>query len=230
MNHRALGSVLLLLLSGSAGCSSIHSDAVRSLIDIETEKIGQARRNSAEFVKATDQAIASWEKSVQALSDSLQNQKRAATLHALTFSANQTLATKTGIHAHAASYLLSEVYLADRMGLEQAVLDQFTEDYQALRVLARQIQDSWVAMEKTQKEVAAFADRTFLASVDANLVRALIVEFGGDTEAIDQVLKRSTQVNEALKKASGLGILGSDGLPTQLVIQDVVNLLERIKK
>jgi hypothetical protein len=222
---------LVLLIFGVLGCASIQSRAVRTLIDVETEKVGQAGKNSEDFVKASDRAIDNWKESVEALSSALQKQRAVESVHSLVFSANRDIETKTGIEAHAATYLIGELYLAERMGLEQAVLDQFNEDYQALKKLAKQIRESWKALAKTQKEVAAFADGTFLRTLDPDFARALIVEFGGDPESIDDVLVRSRQVNEALKKASGSGLLGgSDSSRPQTVTGEVINLLERIKK
>ncbi len=221
----------VIVISCVLGCSSIHSGAVRDLIKIETEKIDQASTNTNEFIVGTDKAIAAWETSVAALSESLQNQKTIESVHALIFSANQNIATKIGVDAHAAGYLIGELYLADRMGLEQVVRDQFTEDFKTLKELAEQINASWVALKKTQKEIDTYSNKSFLASVDAKLMSALLVEFGGDTDTIDEVLKRSHQVNEALKKASGLGLLeGLDSGRAQTVMEDVVNLLGRVKE
>lgn len=236
LNHirSAPGKLIMLavvVIFSVLGCASIHSDAVRDLSDVETEKIGQARKNAKEFIKATDQAIEKWKKSVEALNDALQSQRRVESVHTLVFSANQNIETKDGVDAHAATYLIGEVYLADRMGLDQAVLYQFEEDFKTLKALTKQINDSWTALDKTQKEIDTFADKSSLASVDPKVMRALIVEFKGDIEVIDKVLKRSKQVNEALKKASGLGILeGLDSGRAQTVIEDVINLLERVKE
>ena len=220
----------IVMIFGNLGCSSIHSQAVRDLIDIETEKISQADTNAEEFVKATDQSIKSWKNSVEQLSGALQKQKTIESVHALVFSANQNISTKKGVDAHAAGYLIGELYLSDRMGLEQTVIDQFDEDYKALTNLAKQIRESWAALKKTQKEIDDFANRSFLATVDADLARELIVEFGADKETIDGVLKRSKQVNKIIMKASSQGLLqGIDSGRAHMVTEDVVNLLERIK-
>lgn len=221
----------VVMIFSVLGCTSIHSNAVRNLIEVETEKIGEAKKNAKEFVKATDQAIEEWEKSVKALNNTLQNQRKVESVHTLVFSANQNIEMKDGVDAHAATYLIGEVYLADRMGLDQAVLDQFEEDLETLKALSKQISDSWTAIDKTQKEIDTFADKSSMASVDPELMRTLIVEFKGDIEVIDKVLKRSKQVNDALKKASGLGILeGVNSGRAQTVIEDVINLLERVKE
>jgi hypothetical protein len=224
-------ALLILLPSCLLGCSSIQSDTVRTLIEVEAQKISEAKKNSAAFVEATDKAVDTWQNSVKELSKSFQNQRTVDSKHSKVFSSNQNIETKTGVDAHAATYLIGQLYLTDRMGLEQAVLDQFAEDHRALKKLAQQVNDSWTALEKTQKEIAAFSQRTFITTVDANLVRALVMEVGEDSEAIDKILTRSKQVNDAIKKASGLGLLeGSLAGRTQLVSEDVVNLLERVKK
>ena len=66
--------------------------------------------------------------------------------------------------------------------------------------------------------------------LDADLAKALVVEFAGDSEMIDDTLRRSRQVNEALKKAPGLGLLErQDGGPAQTGIRDLLNLLANTK-
>ena len=220
----------LMLILGSLGCTSISSQAVHTLIGIETEKISQASTNAEEFVKSTDLAINAWKESVESLNAALQNQKKVESVHSLIFSSNQNLATKTGVDAQAAGYLIGQLYLAERMGFEQAVLDQFNEDFAALKKLAMQINNSWKALQITHKEVNAFSERSFWATMDASLMRSLIVEFGGDTEEIDLVLTRSRQVNATLKKASNLGLMGGqDSRRLQTGMGDIVDVLERIK-
>ena len=208
----------------------IHSQAVHTLIGIEGEKVSQASTNAEEFVKSTDLAINAWKESVESLNAALQNQKRIESVHSLIFSSNKSIATTTSVDAHAAGYLIGQLYLADRMGLEQVVLDQFNEDFKALKKLAMQINNSWKALEKTHKEVNSFSERYFLATMDANLMRSLIVEFGGDTEEIDLVLARSRQVNATLKKASTLGLMGGqDTRRLQTGMGNIVDVLGRIK-
>jgi hypothetical protein len=219
-----------MLIFWALGCTSIHSQAVHTLIGIETEKISQASTNAEEFVKSTDLAINAWKESVESLNAALQNQKKIESVHSLIFSSNQSIASKTNVDAHATGYLIGQLYLADRMGLEQVVLDQFNEDFTALKKLARQINHSWKALERTHKEVNSFSERSFLATMDANLMRSLIVEFGGDTEEIDLVLTRSREVNATLKKASKLGLMaGQETRRLQTGMGDIVDVLERIK-
>jgi len=220
----------LFLIFCLLGCSSIQSKSVRTLIDLETERIGAATKNAEEFIQATNQATDAWKTSIQALNESLENQKKIESAHSLVFSANQSIATKTGVDAHAAAYLIGGIYLAARLGLEQAVLDQFEQDFKALKKLAEQINKSWGALKKTQNEVRTFANQSFVATVDADLAKALVVEFAGDSEMIDDTLRRSRQVNEALKKAPGLGLLErQDGGPAQTGIRDLLNLLANTK-
>ena len=220
----------LFLIFCLLGCSSIQSKSVRTLIDLETERIGAATKNAEEFIQATNQATDAWKTSVKALNESLENQKKIESAHSLVFSANQNIATKTGVDAHAAAYLIGGIYLAARLGLEQAVLDLFEQDFKALKKLAEQINKSWGALKKTQNEVRIFANQSFVATVDADLAKALVVEFAGDSEMIDDTLRRSRQVNEALKKAPGLGLLErQDGGPAQTGIRDLLNLLANTK-
>jgi hypothetical protein len=220
----------LLLIFSLGGCSSIQSKSVRTLIDIEAERIAAAGKNSEELIPATHRATDAWEKSIRALDRSLESQKRIESAHGLIFSANQNIAAKTGADAAAAGYLVGEIYLAERTGLEQAVLDQFDQDFKALKKLAEQINKSWAALKKTQNEVRAFASRSSLAAVDADLARALVVEFAVDSEAIDTALRRSRQVNDALKKAQGLGLAGkTDSGRAPAALQDFIRLLSSVK-
>jgi hypothetical protein len=220
----------LFLIFCLLGCSSIQSKSVRTLIDLETGRIGEASKNAEEFIQATNQATGAWKTSVKALDESLENQKKIESAHSLVFSANQNIVTKTGVDAQAAGYLIGGIYLADRSGLEQAVLDQFEQDFKALKKLAEQINKSWGALKKTQNEVRTFANQSFVATVDADLAKALVVEFARDSEMIDDTLRRSRQVNEALKKAPGLGLLEKeDSGRAQTAVQDLLNLLANIK-
>ncbi len=222
--------LFVLLLFSGFGCSSINSQSVRTLIDIQTREIDEASKNAAAFTKPTDQAIKSWTDSVSALNLALENQRKTESVNSLIFSANRTLATEAGVNAHAALYMIGQIYLKERTGLEQVVMDQFNEDYDALTKLAKQIGDSWKALQKTQKAVNDFSQRSSLATVDANVVRELIVDFKVDTAATDQVLARSSQVNDALKKASGFGLTqGAELGRTQSLIEDEMNLLQQIK-
>jgi hypothetical protein len=227
---RAFRLMPLLFIFCLLGCSSIQSQSVRTLINLETERIGVASKNSEEFIQATKQATDAWKESVKALDASLENQKKIESVHSLVFSANQNLAAKTGVDAQAAAYLIGGIYLADRAGLEQAVLDQFEQDFAALKKLAEQINKSWGALKKTQNEVRAFANRSFLATVDEDLARALVVEFAVDSETIDSALRRSRQVNDALKKAQGLGLVEKqDSGRASTALQDLINLLSSVK-
>ncbi|HVN22399.1 MAG TPA: hypothetical protein VMT71_00405 [Syntrophorhabdales bacterium] len=219
-----------LLLFTAFGCSSINSQSVRDLIHLQTEKIDQASKNAQTLTSGTEEAIKNWQKSVASLSGALENQRKIESVNSLIFSANRSLATEKGINAHASLYMIGQVYLKDRMGFEQTVLDQFDQDYGALRTLARQIGESWKALQKTQQAVDDFSQRSSLASVDTNLVRSLIIDFKGDTAAIDQVLIRSTQVNDALRKASGMGLpRGNELSGVQGLNEDLINLLQQIK-
>ena len=81
----------VVLIFSVLGCASIHSNAVRNLIELETAEIQEAQKNSNQFITNTDEAIKEWRKSVEELNNALQNQRKVESVHTLVFSANQNI-------------------------------------------------------------------------------------------------------------------------------------------
>lgn len=223
-------AVILLLLLSAFGCSSIHSNAVRSLIATEGEKLASASKGADAFVSATQSKTDNLMKSLQFLDDAIKKQNTSEMVHTLVFSANQNLHSKQGVDAHAATYLIGRLYLTEQAGLEKAVNDQFLADITTLQQQAEKIRQSWAALVNLHQKVAGFAGKSAFASVDPDFLAALAGEIPGASAQMDKVLRDSQQVNDLLKATLSFGGLKptSAQLP-QSQINDLLDLLERIK-
>ena len=223
--------LVLVLLGLSTGCASIHSDTVRDLIKVENQKISEATNNAKDFVQSTQQVTDAYESGVEELDKSRKELRKIESVHTFVFSSNQSIELKKGVDALAAGYLIGELYLREYSGLDQKVREQFAEDFAALRKAGQEIETSWNSLKDSHDEVVKFSQRTGLATVDAELVKALLVEFNADTEALDEIIKRSKQVNEALEKALEFDLANDYGLGrAQILNEDLLNLLEKIKE
>ncbi|HTL54682.1 MAG TPA: hypothetical protein VL361_03350 [Candidatus Limnocylindrales bacterium] len=224
-----IGLILLLLLP-ALGCSSIHSKAVRSLVAKEGEKLASSNKAADAFVSASQSKADAMMHALASLDSAIKKQNTSEMVHTLIFSANQNLHSKQGVDAHAATYLVGRLYLAEQAGLEKAVNDQFLADIAALQQQAQKIRQSWAALANLHQKVADFAQKSALASVDADFLAALAGEIPGASAELDKVLNDSQQLNNALKAALSFGGLNQAGtqLP-QSQINDLLDLLERIK-
>lgn len=226
--HLALAAAALLT---TAACSAVHSDAVRELIVIEGSKIDGATAEMKKFRTATQQRVAALKKGQADLDKSLKQLQASEHVHALIFSSNQNLTTKLGVDAHAVTYMIGQIYLSEHIGLEKKVRDQFEEDYRTLAALADRLDTSWQSIKKLHDEVDAFAKKSALATVDAALVKAVAEQVPGASPQLDSALKQARRVNEVLDKALSTRVLGGDTVqPVRSVTQDLIDLLERVKK
>jgi hypothetical protein len=215
---------------GLTGCSSIHSQAVRKLIDTESAKIQAAQAAAKTFTDATTNRVAALRSALAALDTALSQVQAAEHVHALVFSANQNLESKKGIDAYAAAYLIGSTYLTEQAGLEQAVRDQFTSDIAAFTAQARRIADSWQALAALQMQVQAYAQQSALASVDAEALAAAIAQIPGGSQEFDKILQQSEKVHAALDKALAAGVISSSAAAkVQPYTTDLMDLLERVK-
>jgi len=228
---RLLGLLVSVLFT--TACSAIHSDAVRELIALEGKKINDATAQMKAFRAATEERITSLTSARADVDQALKLQQAKEHEHALIFSSNQSWRAKTGGEAHDVAYMIGRVYLADHAGLDHKVRDQFDEDFLTLRALAAQLDTSWQSMQKLQAEVEAFARKSVLASVDAALVQAIAEQVPGGTDRLDASLKKARKVNDILEKALSAGVLGGGGETGPQVrsaTQDLIDLLERVKR
>jgi len=226
--HLALAAAALMT---TAACSAVHSDAVRQLIAVEGEKIDGATAETKKFRDATKQRVDALKTAQANLDKSLKQLQASEHVHALIFSSNQNLTTKSGVDAHAVTYMIGQIYLSEHIGLETKVADQFDEDYRTLETLAARLDTSWQSIKKLHDEVDAFAKKSALASVDAALVKAAAEQVPGASAQLDNALKQARRFNEALDKALSARVLGGDaGQRARSVSQDLIDLLERVKK
>lgn len=220
-----LSTVLLCL----TGCASIHSEAVRTLIEIEHKKVSDTKVKAKAFREQTDARVSSLETAVDRFDSSLQNLKKEEAKHALVFSSNQNLSTKRGVDAHAVAYLIGRIYVSDQLGLEQQVKDQFTADFAALKKLSKDIDESWTAIEELQGKVLEYSKRSGIASIDPEFVKAVLEEASIDTSSLDEVIKRSKKVNVVLKESFGTTGGQQTSAPATRTLEDVIDFLEKIR-
>lgn len=230
---RAVRSLALLgaVLAATTACSAVHSDAVRELIALEGQKIKAASTQVKTFRAETDERVQALAKARADLDVALRQQQASEHVHALVFGSNQNVRSKTGVDAHAVAYMIGQIYLAEHSGLEKTVREQFEADSQTLRTLAKRLDGSWQSIQKLHAEVERFAGRSGLASVDAALLRAVAEQVTGGTEQLDASLRKARHVNELLEKALATPALGGDrGGPIRSTTQDLIDLLDRVKR
>jgi hypothetical protein len=218
-------------LTTTAACSAVHSDAVRELIALEGQKITGATTEMKSFRAETDRRVKALQEAQANLDTAFKQQQASEHVHALIFSSNQNLSTKSGVDAHAVTYMIGQIYLSEHIGLEKKVRDQFDEDYRTLTTLAERLDTSWRSIQMLHGEVEAFAKKTALASVDAALLKAVAEQAPGASQQLDAALKQARKVNEVLDKVLGSRVLGGEKAEqVRSVTQDLIDLVERVKK
>ena len=229
--HRWLAFVSCLFLLPAIGCHSIHSRAVRDLIQAEGGKIDAAQTNVDAFQKETEDRIKRLEEARALLHESFKSLRMQEAKHQFVVSSYRNIAAKQGEAAYAAAYLVGGLYLAEYQGLEKKVWDQFEEDFCALRDTANALNDSWKGVATLHAELQRFAGKTALASVDPELVGAILDQSPRRSERILQVLDNSRSVNDALEEVVGAGIFRARALESaHTFTADFVGLLDRLKK
>src|SRR5262245_26822112 len=98
-------------LTMTAACSAVHSDAVRELLALEGQKINGATAEIKTFRAATEQRVEDLKKGQADLDRALKQQQASEHVHALIFSSNQNLTTKSGIDAHAVTYMIGQIVI-----------------------------------------------------------------------------------------------------------------------
>jgi hypothetical protein len=223
--------VSCLLLSAMVGCHSVHSGAVRDLIQAEGSKIDAAQTNADGFQKETEERIKQLEEARKLLHESFKSLQKQEAKHRFMMSSYRKMAQNRGEVAYAAAYLVGQYYLAEYQGLEKKVWDQFEEDFCALRDAANALNDSWKDVATLHAQVARFANKTALASVDPELVGAILQQSPRRSEELLRVLDNSRSVNDALEEVVGAGIFRARALErTHTFTADLVDLLDRLKK
>ncbi|NGZ08919.1 MAG: hypothetical protein CV088_05960 [Nitrospira sp. LK70] len=231
MIGRALVGTIGLILMSLVGCHSIHSDAVRELLQKEGAKIDAAQTNIDLFQKETEVRITFLEQARSSLHESFMALQAQEAKHQFVLSSYRNIAGKKDEAAYAAAYLVGQMYLTEYQGLEKALWDQFEEDFCGLRDTANALNDSWKRTATIQAQLKRYADQSALASVDPEFVSALIEQAPGQSERIREVLNRSRTVNDALEEVAGSRIIRLRALErTQTFTADLVDLLDKLKK
>ena len=220
-----------LLFIGTVGCNSIHSEAVRNLMQKEGTKIDAAQTNIDLFQKETEARIQFLEQARSSLHESFKALQAQEAKHQFVLSSYRNIANKKGEAAYAAAYLVGQMYLIEYQGLEKAVWDQFEEDFCGLRDTANALNDSWKRTAALHAQLKRYADKSALASVDPEFVAALVEQAPGQSERIMEILNHSRTVNDALEEVTGSRIIRSRTLQRgHTFTADLVDLLDRLKK
>ena len=232
MSRRNLPIVCITMLWLMAGgCHSIHSSSVRDLIQQEGAKIDAAQTNIDLFQKETETRIKFLEQARGSLQESFKSLQIQETKHRFVLASFRNVSNKKGDAANAAAYLIGLIYLADAQGLEKAVWDQFEEDFCGLRDTANALNDSWKHTATLHAQIQRFANKSALASVDPELVAAIVDQAPGQSDQIMGILDHSRTVNDALEEVVGARLLRVGGLArAQSFTADLVELLDRLKK
>ena len=223
-------AVVLLLLAAQTGCHSIHSSAVRDLVNREGAKIDVAQTNIHQYHQDTQKRIDYLKQSLDDLDAGIKLVQAAEAKHALIAASPQNVLTKKGVDAWAVSYVIGTTYLAEYQGLEQAVKKQFEDDFCAVLEAVSRIEDSWGDIARIHTQIERYSRKSLLASVDPEFVAALVEQVPGGSDRLAQVLTNSRTVNEALGEAATYRFLKSRALDrARSLTVDLMELVERVK-
>jgi hypothetical protein len=223
--------IAFAVLALTTGCSAIRSGAVRDLIHKEGATIDRAQTNIDLFEKQTEDRIKYLEQALKELNEAGKSLQQVEALHHVVFSSYQNIERKRGQDAHSAAYLLGRLYLAQYEGLQKRVNDQFRDDFCALREVAARLGDSWKSLATLHQQLRRYAEQSVFASVDPQLVAALMEQAPGSSDHLTRVLQTSRSVNDALDEALNFSFLRGRTLEsTRSLTMDLVELLERVKK
>ena len=222
-------SIVLIIMS-AVGCNSIHSNAVRDLIQIEGTKIDAAQTNIDLFQKETEARIKFLEQARSSLQESFKSLQMQEAKHQSVLASFRNITTKKGDAAYATAYLVGQIYMAD-YGMEQAVWNQFEEDYCGLRDTANALNDSWKHTGALHAQMKIFANKSVFGSVDPEFVAALIGQAPEHSGRIMEIVNHSRTVNDALEEVVGARIIRGRALErAHTFTDDLVDLLDKLKK
>lgn len=210
------------------GCHAIHSEAVRDLVKVQGEKIDEARGSSKQFVAQTRERVRAYRQGVDDLNAAMTSTNVRESEYALVMGSNQNVQSKTRLDALAFLYQAGVLYLDTESGLQAAVLRQFDEDFKAMDVLSREIEQSWAGLATLNATLEAHAQRSAVATGDAAMLRALVGLAGVDPALMETAVAKSQRFNEALKKA-GRFVPGSTLDRPAGYVDEFTDLLERVK-
>jgi hypothetical protein len=219
-----------VILMSAVGCHSIHSRAVRDLIQVEGTKIDAAQTNIDLFQKETEMRIKFLEQARSSLHESFKSLQMQEAQHQFVLSSFRNPATKKSDAAYAVAYLVGQIYMAD-FGMEKSVWNQFEEDFCGLRDTANALNNSWKHTGTLHAQLKTFANKSALSSIDPEFVTALIDHTPGHSDRILEILNHSRTVNDALEEVVGARILRVRALDrAHTFTSDLVDLLDKLKK
>ena len=210
------------------GCKAIHSEAVRDLMKLQGEKIGEAKANTAQFVDQTRDRVRAYRTGVADLDAAMTLTNVRESEYALVMGSNQNVQTKTQLAALAFLYQGGALYLDTQSGLQEAVLRQFEADFAAMETLSNQIAQSWDGLAALNAELDAHAARTSAVTADPAIIRTLIGLSGTDPMLMDTAVTKALRFNESLQNAERRAPGNLLERPAGYV-DEFVDLLERVK-
>jgi hypothetical protein len=200
------------------------------LIEIQTAKIDAAIDSAAKLIKTTETRAEAMTTAIGLLNEAMKQQNTSEMVHALIFSANQNVSSKTGVDAHAVTYLIGKLYLDEQAGLQKEINDQFLADISAMQQQAALIQQSWAGLKDLNAKLETFSKKSAFATIDPEFVNALAAEIPGASSEIQTALNDSQKANQALDTLLKIPQINTAQLQqVQGGLSDFIDLLEKVK-
>lgn len=222
----------LVLTAGLAlnACASVPAP-VKSLVQLQSDKADQTLKDADKLLEDAKAKAEAFNSALTALDEAMQAVQAEEAKYALVFSANQNLESKSGVDATAAAYLIAQIYLAEQAGLSGNVKQQFADSGAALQELAANWKASWVGIQKSQKLLHEYSEKSSVSAIDAEFVGAVAGQVPGSSERLDAVLSRLKELKKALDQASDSALgKGKAVAQTRSATGELVDLLDAIGK
>jgi len=211
-------------------CASVPKP-VKSLIQLQSDKADQTVKDADKLLEDAKAKTEAFNSAVAALDEAMQAVQAEEAKYALVFGANQTLESKSGVDATAVAYLIAQIYLAEQAGLSGNVKQQFAESGAALQEIATSWKASWVGIQKSQKLLHDYSEKSSVSAIDAEFVGAVAGQVPGSSERLDAVLARLKDLKKALDQASDSALgKGKAVAQTRSATGELVDLLDAISK
>src|SRR6185436_7408484 len=95
-----------------SSCAAINSRSVDKLVEIESRTVESAVKNAETFKKDTSTRVKAYQSALKSLDQAISKQDEIDSTHALIFTSPNHFRGKQGVDAHAAAYMVAEIYLA----------------------------------------------------------------------------------------------------------------------
>ncbi|HYQ44456.1 MAG TPA: hypothetical protein VER11_20880 [Polyangiaceae bacterium] len=232
LGMRGSFSALVALTVGLAlnACASVSSP-VKNLVQLQADKADQTVKDADKLLDDAKAKAEAFNDALTALDEAMQAVQAEEAKYALVFSANQNLESKSGVDATAAAYLIAQIYLAEQAGLSGNVKQQFSESGSALQEIARNWKASWLGIQKTQKLLHDYSEKSAVSAIDADFVAAVASQVPGSNERVDAILSRMKELRKVLDQASDSALgKGKAVAQTRSATGELVDLLDAISK